>query len=400
MGFKMSVTKIVNAHVLDTTSKQQSKERNSVTSLLFARHQKNILASSGSSDGLIKYWDLRYANKSSLRAKPDPVAQTMPMPGVVRQHGISSIATDSDGTRLVALSRDSGIYEYSSHSLGSPLQVLRWPTQRCDSFYLRVTLSPDARFVACGSSDSNIYVWEFGGAPAPIILQVHEGEVSAVTWNKATEKQMASCSDDGTVRIWNMVQNSPEDDNPANKHLRSTIRDTMITDSHLISEESSHQRGSSQKSLEFLKSGSSPILNAVLANTREPLKIIPQLAQSVSSLYSSSSQTIDNLPKPNFRAITNFSSHPQEENTIQLRTPTSKLRLQARLSPRHPFRLSHENLRNIQQTTIDLTEDEDDVNRSPTKKGRSSSSSFSLVTLPISSENPFSSKRHRGKDDE
>ena len=100
---------------------------------------------------------------------------------------------DHTGTRLFANSTDNHIYMYDAIRLGPPLSRFTHPNYRCSSFYVRMSISPDGRFLVSGSSDKRMYIWEMD-APGekPVILKGHENEVSSVSWCK---------TDLGLVRI-------------------------------------------------------------------------------------------------------------------------------------------------------------------------------------------------------
>ncbi|KAF0711576.1 Aste57867_5197 [Aphanomyces stellatus] len=65
--------------------------------------------------------------------------------------------------------------------------------------------SPDSDFIVSGSVDQNVYIWDVQstGAPAAVLCG-HQGEVSSVAWCKSDFTKIASCSDDGTVRVWHI----------------------------------------------------------------------------------------------------------------------------------------------------------------------------------------------------
>jgi len=64
-----------------------------------------------------------------------------------------------------------------------------------------VTFSPDGKFLASGSSDKTVKVWEIGTWQEVITLKGHEGSVLSVTFSP-DGKFLASGSDDKTVKIW------------------------------------------------------------------------------------------------------------------------------------------------------------------------------------------------------
>lgn len=61
-------------------------------------------------------------------------------------------------------------------------------------------------FMASGSEDSQVYMWNRKTGTLVQTLAGHSGTVSAVHWNPKNPKMLASCSDDHTVRIWQSEQ--------------------------------------------------------------------------------------------------------------------------------------------------------------------------------------------------
>ncbi|CAG8643838.1 18297_t:CDS:2 [Racocetra fulgida] len=89
---------------------------------------------------------------------------------------------DNSGTRLYANSTDNYIYQYDPINLGAPLARFTSPTFRCSSFYIRMAISPDDRYIISGSSDKCIYMWETDFPDEnPIVLKGHENEVTSLT---------------------------------------------------------------------------------------------------------------------------------------------------------------------------------------------------------------------------
>ncbi|CAG8508472.1 13774_t:CDS:1 [Funneliformis caledonium] len=207
--FFKPVISIRNAHLHDTLKKKsrksyqlppiRSKPTSSVTGVQFLMHQDLLLASSGASDSIIKYWDLRNQDASN-----SPIPTQISINGSVakRPHGISDLILDKSGTRLYANSTDNYIYMYDATNLGASIGCFTSPNYRCSSFYVRLACSPDGRYIASGSSDKSIYIWEVDFPSGdPVILRAHENEVTSLNWSKDIET-FASCSDDTTLRIW------------------------------------------------------------------------------------------------------------------------------------------------------------------------------------------------------
>ncbi|CAG8491104.1 5556_t:CDS:2 [Ambispora leptoticha] len=174
------------------------KKPTSVTGIQFLKHNENLLASSGAADGIIKYWDIRYRSLAKF-----PVQTSTDCSTAKRPHGISCLTLDHSGRRLYANSTDNYIYVYNAADLGMPITRFHHSTYRCSSFYIRMELSPDDRYLISGSSDRGIHIWETDAPERPpIVLQGHKHEVTSVAWCRSDFDIIASCSDDLTLRVW------------------------------------------------------------------------------------------------------------------------------------------------------------------------------------------------------
>nr|CAD1832533.1 unnamed protein product [Ananas comosus var. bracteatus] len=130
------------------------------------------------------------------------------------------------------------IYLYDViHLHKGPMKV--FSGSRIESFFVKSAISPDRTHILGGSSDGNAYIWQvfisllLGLNPVlyhfahqenlslqvekpeedPVILTGHEGEVTAVDWFTSEVGKIATCSDDFTVRVWNIGERNYKDAN-------------------------------------------------------------------------------------------------------------------------------------------------------------------------------------------
>ncbi|GAA5860476.1 hypothetical protein JCM5353_005538 [Sporobolomyces roseus] len=200
-----TVNHIKNAHgTKGKTSKGRSATR-SVTAVNYLMQQDNLLASAGSADSIVKIWDLRRSH--SRRVNPafyETNEDALISAPSARPHGIASMQLAPDGRKLYALSTDSQIYAFDPLNLThpAPLATFTPPNASCTaaSFYVRCVVSPDSRYLACGSGEGSVYLWDTeGNGNDAVRVKGHEKEVSGIDW---THNGLATCSDDSLVRHW------------------------------------------------------------------------------------------------------------------------------------------------------------------------------------------------------
>ncbi|KAF9221937.1 WD40 repeat-like protein [Gyrodon lividus] len=199
----------------------------SVTTVLYADTRPHGLVSSSSFDGVLNIWDLRLPVMDGTKRSPRmPRAMTplgsspddpTTMNGSLRPRGITSLCAGSGPTSslLFALGADSRLHTYSSPML-MPLQTDTHPNLRT-SFYVRLASSPCGRWLASGCSGNNgsLFLFDVSNAArlsalphakgsaqslsAAVELRGQIGEIGAVDW---AHDMVATCADDGTVRVW------------------------------------------------------------------------------------------------------------------------------------------------------------------------------------------------------
>ncbi|KAI9255057.1 WD40-repeat-containing domain protein [Phascolomyces articulosus] len=191
------VSKVKKSKSIKSTPFGRVVPDRSVTCALFVPFQENKIVTSGSYDGKIKIWDCR----AGRDAQPIDEWGTCD-DSFARPRGITDLKIDSTGTRLFSLSMDHRIHMHHLNNLSQPIRRFDNSKQKLNTFYVKMDLSADDRYLLCGSSNSFVYTWDVERPQSgPVIFEGHEGETTSVSWSGNTS-EFASCSDDGSVRIW------------------------------------------------------------------------------------------------------------------------------------------------------------------------------------------------------
>ncbi|KAF9124652.1 hypothetical protein BGW39_007985 [Mortierella sp. 14UC] len=222
--------RLLNAHASSTRaappkkSKHGSDGPNTASAVQYMLHNEHIIASTGSLDGSIKYWDVRKHGTYFKHDYPTPLQTSKYTPTTRRAHGMTSMALSPDGRALYALSSDNNIYMYNTTALGHPVELFGGSNFACSSYYIKISVSPDGNYIASGSS-KDLYVWEINRPQKkPLIFQGHEREVTGVDWAKdiGHGTELSGCSDDAKVRTWKpnggLVQECRENKSLQNLH--------------------------------------------------------------------------------------------------------------------------------------------------------------------------------------
>ncbi|KAH9284036.1 Denticleless -like protein [Echinococcus granulosus] len=182
-------------------SRKSMTDSQSVTSVVFAREFE--LVSTGSTDGTIKIWDIRKIT-SLNKIQPQPIT-SLPYNGISRkQCGYSDLVLDSNRRRLYASCLDHAIYEYDLTST-STRPALLYTGHLTGSFYIKLSLSPDDAYLACGSADSRAYIYRVGArTQRPFVLSGHTGEVSVPRWSFHDPTRLVTLSDTAQLFVWRM----------------------------------------------------------------------------------------------------------------------------------------------------------------------------------------------------
>lgn len=177
---------------------------------------------------VLRKWDVRYTATASNSRSTKPriispidesvidytMSHTFTELGVSprRPRGISSIALGCGPTagNIFALGNDSHVHKYNAAGAGRmPLNIPQASQtyghrhMATNSFYVRLSLSPCGQWLASGGANGSAFLFDVANKNIQrlqaIELQGQEGEVGAIDW---ADGQLATCADDGTVRVW------------------------------------------------------------------------------------------------------------------------------------------------------------------------------------------------------
>ncbi|GMF23118.1 unnamed protein product [Phytophthora lilii] len=219
-----------------STAATTSSSPRSVTCVEFGVSDHEVITA-GSVDAVVKFWDIRRLGTGSSGGRgkkkaavkvPSPIREISCSSREGSRRGISSLALRRGGaSHLLVNVLNDGIAVIDvgkrHHHTGyhEARTILRCSGHKSSSFYSKATFSPDGDFIAGASADGIVYIWDarvstsydgvlsstWSGFGVPqrapcFALKDHTNEVNGVAWSPLDFSQLASCSDDGTVRCW------------------------------------------------------------------------------------------------------------------------------------------------------------------------------------------------------
>nr|XP_061811892.1 protein Atg16l2-like [Nerophis lumbriciformis] len=193
-----------------------------------ARFSRNRVLT-GSADGTLRIWDPQRAACVHLARVPSCCSDVVCLENVAisghfdhhirfwddRLSGcvhrvsaggkVTSLDLSADGRHLLSCCRDDvlrllDLRWWSDHSA-----AFRAEGFKCASDSTKVAVSPDARFVAAGSGDGGVYVWNVSaGKLEARLADKHSASVSAVCWSMSGE-YAASVDKRGRAVLWSDI---------------------------------------------------------------------------------------------------------------------------------------------------------------------------------------------------
>jgi WD40 repeat protein len=197
-GQMPSTPKTIKIHNNNNTNNNNNNNISPIACVLF--QNEHLIISAGATDNLIKVWDLRktYTNRLS---NPQPLIS---FKNDVTTKGYSNLVLTNCNTRLFANCMNNSIYEFDlcSYKCVNELQG-----HKNSSNFVKSCLSIDDNFLLTGSSDSNAFIYPLNYKNRINVIKLesaHQNEVTCVAWSPHDINQLMTCSDDNSIRVWNV----------------------------------------------------------------------------------------------------------------------------------------------------------------------------------------------------
>ncbi|KAI9922887.1 hypothetical protein PsorP6_000325 [Peronosclerospora sorghi] len=163
-----------------------------VTAVCFSADNSHVIA--GGLDGDIKLWDLRKGEVSM----------------VLQGHAdiVTSVSLSPDGSYLLSNAMDSTVRKWDVRAFVKGVRLKMTFTGAKHSFdrtLIRCGWSADMRFVASGSADRYVYIWDAETGNLRYHLPGHTGCVNEATFHP-TEPIVGSCSSDKTIFLGELAE--------------------------------------------------------------------------------------------------------------------------------------------------------------------------------------------------
>ncbi|KIJ08057.1 hypothetical protein PAXINDRAFT_43158, partial [Paxillus involutus ATCC 200175] len=166
-------------------------------------HTKQVYSVIWSLDGSRLFtasWD------RSIRLWDSETGEAIGDPWTGHTNLINSLSLSPDGKKLASASRDGTVRFWDTES-GDPIGE---PLQHGGEVWV-ATFSPSGEFVACGEQSGKVSIWRSIDLTSQPLLTIsaHEDPVCGIAYLPGGG-QLVTCSDDKTVRIWDM-ENGKQD---------------------------------------------------------------------------------------------------------------------------------------------------------------------------------------------
>ncbi|XP_010522523.1 PREDICTED: WD repeat-containing protein 26 [Tarenaya hassleriana] len=117
------------------------------------------------------------------------------------EHPITSISVSDDGKFFIINLNSEEIHLWDVE--GENEQPVKFTGHKQSKYVIRSCFGGlNSSFIASGSEDSQVYIWNRKSSKPLEVLSGHSMTVNCVSWNPKKPRMLASASDDRTIRIW------------------------------------------------------------------------------------------------------------------------------------------------------------------------------------------------------
>lgn len=120
---------------------------------------------------------------------------------ITEEHPITSLSVSRDGRSLIV-----NLNSQEIHLWSVPERCIvpdRFTGHKQGKYVIRSCFGgSNCLFIASGSEDSQVYIWQRRHEKPIQVLSGHSMTVNCVSWNPTRPHMLASASDDQTVRVW------------------------------------------------------------------------------------------------------------------------------------------------------------------------------------------------------
>ncbi|CAA2934230.1 WD repeat-containing 26 [Olea europaea subsp. europaea] len=120
---------------------------------------------------------------------------------ISENHSITSLSTSRDSKFLIVNLNSQEIHVWDISGNGS--EPFQYRGHKQQKYVIRSCFGGfNSLFIASGSEDSKVYIWNRRYSSPIEVLSGHLNTVNCVGWNPRKPQMLASASDDQTIRIW------------------------------------------------------------------------------------------------------------------------------------------------------------------------------------------------------
>ncbi|KAL8490006.1 hypothetical protein ACS0TY_025779 [Phlomoides rotata] len=120
---------------------------------------------------------------------------------VSEEHSITSLSVSGDNKSLIVNLNSQEIHLWDITEKN--MKPRKYKGHKQQKYVIRSCFGGlNSMFIASGSEDSKVYIWNLRNSNPIEILSGHMMTVNCVSWNPVRHQMLASASDDNTIRIW------------------------------------------------------------------------------------------------------------------------------------------------------------------------------------------------------